>query len=286
MNLPAILAGAAVALILWCVALAGRGDDGRSFHSVLLAALVPALAVGMTHFVQGAGWAIPPGEFMDAALLFGGLAVPLAVAVGFARVRAIRGAAVVIFVVGAAGLFFLHTESLHERYWNGRVFLYVTGLTALAGIALIGRWAAERQGRTTEAALAAGLASLAASPALGWSGTGVTAMDVAGLSSSAGLLGLLLVASTRLRPDDQRPVAPLGTAASMTQTALFAGLLANGVLYAETPRTAGSLLIAAPLIVLLPGRSLLGSLLRLTAVAGVSGYAAFLSRGEPNPYGY
>ena len=66
---------------------------------------------------------------------------------------------------------------------------------------------------------------------------------------------------------------------------MFAGLLANGVLYAETPRTAGLLLLTAPLMVLLPGRSLVASVVRLTLVAGCAALAAFLSQVEPNPYG-
>ncbi len=283
MNITAILAGAAVALLLWIVAVWIRGSEGRSVGSVTLAALIPLLAVATTHWRQGASFAYPPKEFMDAALLAGAVAVPLALLAGFHR-RRTQWIALLAFAAGAVALFYLSTKSLHERYWDGRVLLHVACLAGAVVVAYGGRLVAEAQGRTIEAALAVALATLGAAMALGES-TGVTAMDATALSSSAGLFGLMLVALAKFRPDDKRPLAPIGRAAATTQAALFAGLLGNGVLYAETPQRAGLLLIAAPLLVLLPGRSLLASIIRLTLVAGIAALAAFLSQAEPNPYG-
>jgi hypothetical protein len=286
MNLPSILAGAAVALVLWVLAVGGRGSEGRRAASVVLAALIPLSAVATTHYIQGAGFAMPPKEFMHAALLSGVGAAVFAIIAGFHR-RWGQWVAVLGFSSIAVALFLLATKSLHERYWDGQVALYVACLAGITVIAYGGRLAAEARDRTIEAALATGLATLAAAIALGQS-TGVSAQDAVALSSSAGLFGLLAAALTKWRPDDTRPLAPIGRAAATTQTALFAGLLGNGVLYAETPQRAGVLLIAAPLLALLPGRSVLASILRLSLVAGVAAYAAFISQVhvEPNPYGY
>ena len=283
MNLTAILAGATVALVLWAVTLLIRGSEGRSFVAVPLAALIPALAVGVTHHLQGKDFVFPPKEFMDAALLGGAAAIPLALLAGFHRRRS-QWIAFVAFGAGAIALFYLSTKSLHERYWDGQVLLHVAILAGAAVIAYGGRLVAEAQGRTVEAALAAALATLGAAIALGES-TGITAMDMTALSSSAGLFGLMLVAQLKFRPEDKRALAPVGRAAATTQAALFAGLLGNGVLYAETPQKAGLLLLAAPLAVLLPGRSFPASILRLTLVAGLAVYAVIISQVAPNPYG-
>ena len=283
MNITAILAGAAVALLLWILALRIRGPEGRGVGAVALAAAIPLLAVATTHHLQGASFGYPPKEFMHAALLAGVGAVPLALLAGF-HVRRSQWVAFAGFALGAVALFLLSTKSLHERYWDGRVFLYVACLSGAAVIAYGGRLIAESQGRTAEAALATGLATLGAAMALGQS-TGVSAMDAAALSSSAGLFGLMLVGLAFFGSEELRPFTPVGRAAATSQVALFAGLLANGVLYAETPRTAGLLLLTAPLVVLLPGRSLVASVVRLTLVAGCAALAAFLSQVEPNPYG-
>ncbi len=286
MNIPAILAGAAVALVLWMVAVWSRGSEGRSVGAVGLAALIPLLAVGTTHHLQNLGLAFPPKVFMDAALIAGAVGVVLGLVAGFHRRKA-QWVALLGFAVGAVALFLLSTKSLHERYWDGQVALYVTCLAGAAIVAYGGRLAAEAQGRTIESSLGAALAMLGASVALGQS-TGVSAHNAAALSSSAGLFGLMLAGLAKWRPDDERALAPMGRAAATTQSALFAGLLGNGVLYAETPQEAGVLLLAAPLLVLLPGRSFLASIVRLTLVAGLTAYAAYISQlqVEPNPYGY
>ena len=291
MEITPVLVAAGVSLILWLAALTLRGAEGRSWVSVLLAATIPVAAVVTAHRLQGLSFGYPPKEFMEAALLAGCASVGLGVLTGRAKGWATSVVALVLFGIGAATLFYYPTQPLHERYWGGEVLIYVACLTGIALVVFEGRLAAEARGRTAESALAVALATVAAAPALGLSGTTVTALDAAALSSSAGLFGLMLVGLLHFRSDDMRPVEPLGRAAAPVQSALFAGFVANGVLYAETPRVAGILLLAAPLLVLLPGRSIAGrpwlaSVLRLTLVAGVAAFAAYLSKGEPNPYGY
>ncbi|WP_145198437.1 hypothetical protein [Planctomycetes bacterium Poly30] len=284
------VAGAGVSLVLWFVVLALRGERGRRGVAVVLAALVPAAAVATTHHLQGQSFVFPPREFMDAVLLAGAGAVLLGVLAGLGRGAWPLAAVLLLFGLGGAALFYLPTEPLHERYWDGKVLLYVGCLSVIAVVGFGGRLVAEAQRRTAESALAVALASVAAAPALGLSGTALSAMNAAALSSSAGLFGLMVVALLHFRAEEVS-FRPVGRAAATTQSALFAGFVANGVLYAETPRTAGILLLAAPLLVLLPGRSLAGrpwlaSVVRLTLVAGVVAYAAYLSKGEPDPYGY
>ncbi|MFT5735013.1 MAG: hypothetical protein ACJAZN_000153 [Planctomycetota bacterium] len=291
MNITPVLAAAGVSLVLWLLALALRGAEGRSWMALALAALIPVAAVATAHRLQGLSLGYPPKEFMDAALLAGCASAAIGLFVGRAKGWASGVTALVFFGLGAAALFYYPTQPLHERYWGGEVLLYVACLTGIALVGFGGRIVAEARGRTVESALAVGLATVAAAPALGLSGTAATALDAAALSSSAGLFGLLLVGLLRFRSDDTRPLQPLGRAAATAQSALFAGFVANGVLYAETPRVAGILLLAAPLLVLLPGRSIAGrpwlaSVVRLSLVAGLSAFAVYLSKGEPSPYGY
>ena len=54
----------------------------------------------------------------------------------------------------------------------------------------------------------------------------------------------------------------------------------------EGGRWAALTLLLAPLICLLPGSSVRFAVLRLLVLTVACGAAAWLSRGEPNPYGY
>jgi hypothetical protein len=181
----------------------------------------------------------------------------------------------------SAVLFAVPTESLHERYWDGRVVLYVSVLTIAVAGNFSARVAAAALGRSTEMLLASAIAMLAAAPALGLSGTGTSALLVAAVSSSAGLFGLYLVA----RRDARESSGALDRASAAPQAILFGGLLANGVLYAETPKVAGAMLIAAPLVALVPGKGLPAAVVRLVIVVGIAATATWLSKGEPDPYG-
>ena len=273
-----VLVGAAVALALIVLGVRLRGEGGRASAGAGVIALAPVIAVFTTLFVAGQSIDVPPHQFLDWVLLAGVVAVPVGLLASRGGVASIGATALVALI--AVVLFTVPTESLHERYWDGRVALYVSVLT----IAVVGsfgaRVAAAALGRSTEMLLASAIAMLAAAPALGLSGTGTSALLVAAVSSSAGLFGLYLVA----RKDVRECGAPLDRASAAPQSILFGGLLANGVLYAETPRGAGALLIAAPLVALVPGKGLPASIVRLVIVVAICATAAWLSKGEPDPY--
>ncbi|MEM6674864.1 MAG: hypothetical protein AAF726_18595 [Planctomycetota bacterium] len=275
-----VLVGVAVGLVLFALGLALRGEDGRRPLAHLLAAVAPVAAVLAAHQALGKSFPAPPTEFLDWVLLAGAAVIPVGVIAG--RGGALSVISVVLLAAVAGALFFFPTETLHERYWNGEVALYVGVLAGAATLAFTGRLIADAQDRTVEAALATGLAAVAAALALGLSGTSVGAQLVASLASTAGLFGVALLAAASLREN----AAPVSRAMAAPQSLLFAGLLATGVLYASTPRHAGAMLLLAPLATILPGRGLVASIVRLVLVAAVSGAAAWLSRSEPNPYGY
>jgi len=275
-----VLVASAVVLAVLAAALATRGDSGRGPLALALAALAPPAAAFTTLAVFGRATSFPPKDFLDSVLAAGVVAVPLGLMVGLGGWRALLG------LVGAVGLsvwlFLTRTESLHERYWGGEVAGHVTVLVGGTALALLARWAAPTRDRVTECSLGFALAAVLAAPALGWSGTLVSALLAATISASSGLPGLLLL----VRPTLRVGYAPLFRAAALPQVLLLAGVLANGALYAETPAWAALTLLLAPLVCLLPGGGVRFAVLRLVAVTGACAAAAWLSQGEPNPYGY
>jgi hypothetical protein len=275
-----VLIASALIIALLVAALATRGSHGRGALALSFAALAPVAAALTTLAVFGRAICFPPKDFLDGVVLVGVAGVPLGVLIGLGGARAMLG------VVGAGGLsvwlFLGRTSSLHERYWDGAVTQHVAVLIGATALALAVRWAAPLRARTTECGLGFALAAVLAAPALGWSGTLVSALLAATVSASSGLPGLLLL----LRPGLEAGYAPLHRSAALPQVLLFAGVLANGALYAETPAWSALTLLLAPAVCLLPGPGLGFAALRLMVVTGACGTAAWLSRGEPNPYGY
>ncbi len=275
-----VLVASALIIALLAAALAVRGESGRGVPALALAALAPLAAALTTLAVFGRAVSVPPKDFLDGVVLVGAAAVPLGVLIGLGGVRCILGLA------GGGGpsvwLFLSRTSSLHERYWDGAVTQPVAVLVGATAFALAARWAAPARGRTTECSLGFALAAVLAAPALGWSGTLVSALLAATVSASSGLPGLLLL----LRPGLDAGYAPLHRSAALPQVLLLAGVLANGALYAETPAWSALTLLLAPALCLLPGSGLRFAALRLIVVTGACAGAAWLSRGEPNPYGY
>lgn len=275
-----VLVASGLILALLAAALGLRGDGRRAWVSLFLAALAPMAACLTTLVVFGRGLSFLPKDFLDSVLVVGAAAVPLGVLVGLGGVGALLGA------LGAGGLgvwlYLGRTESLHERYWGGAVTEHVAVLLGATMLAVAVRWAGTARSRVTESSLGFALAAVLAAPALGWSGTLVSALLAATISASSGLPGLLLL----LRPGLREGYAPLYRAAALPQVLLLAGFLANGALYAETPPWAALTLLLAPIICLLPGASLRSAVLRLLVVTLACSAAAWWSRGEPNPYGY
>lgn len=275
-----VLVASGLILALLAAALGLRGDGRRASVSLSLAALAPMAACLTTLVVFGRGLSFLPKDFLDSVLVVGAAAVPLGVLVGLGGFRALLG------VLGAGGLevwlYLGRTASLHERYWGGAVTEHVAVLLGATMLAVAVRWAGTARSRVTESSLGFALAAVLAAPALGWSGTLVSALLAATISASSGLPGLLLL----LRPGLREGYAPLYRAAALPQVLLLAGFLANGALYAETPPWAALTLLLAPIICLLPGSSLRSAVLRLLVVTLACSAAAWWSRGEPNPYGY
>jgi hypothetical protein len=275
-----VLVASGLILALLAAALGLRGDGRRAWLSLSLAALAPIAACLTTLLVFGRSLAFPPKVFLDSVLVVGAAAVPLGVLVGLGGARALLG------VLGAAGLgvwlYLGRTASLHERYWDGAVTEHVAVLLGATMLAVAVRWVGAARSRVTESSLGFALAAVLAAPALGWSGTLVSALLAATISASSGLPGLLLL----LRPGLREGYSPLYRAAALPQALLLAGVLANGALYAETPPWAALTLLLAPLICLLPGSSVRFAVLRLLVLTVACGAAAWLSRGESNPYGY
>lgn len=274
---PAIV-GALVALVLSVLALLLTGAKGARPLGRWVAAVLPMGAVFTALLVVGESVDLPPRAFLDWALLAGvaGLVLGLVASVG-ARQQWLVGLA----VAGVAGaVFTLGTESLHERYWGGEVLPWAAALTGTVLANYLARCGAASMGRSTEALLATALAALAAAPALGLSGTSVSALLAGALSASAGILGMvgLHLAGFRER------IPGLARATAPGHSLLLGGLMANGVLYAETPRSAGLLILLAPLVTLVPGRGLAMAGIRLVVVVSLVAWAVALSKGEPNPY--
>ncbi|MEM9382423.1 MAG: hypothetical protein AAGB93_20895 [Planctomycetota bacterium] len=274
---PALI-GSAVALVLILAGAALRGPGGRGIPGAVVLGLAPVAAVLATLYASGEVVGFPPARFRDWALLVGVVAWPLGALSsrgGWSSVVALAG------VLGIAiYLYAVPTESLHDRDWSGNVTTWVAVLSAATMVAYGVRIAAAGTGRSMDANLATGIVALAAAPALGWTGTGVTAFLVAAVSASAGLFGLYQFARRSTRSE----FAPLDLAAAAPQVVLLSGMLAIGVLYSETPRLAAGMLFGAPLAVLLPGKGLKGTIVRLVIVAAISGAAVWMCRPEPNPY--
>lgn len=279
MDPQPVIIGAIVGCALVALAVVLRGDRGRSTVAAVLAALAPVAAVLSTLYAGGQTLDVPPEQFLDWVLLAGVAAFPIGIIASKGGTSSIT--AVVAFAVIAGLLYTLPTESLHDRFWAGKVLLWAGALSILATACFVGRMAAEATGRGAEIALTTGMATLAASFAIGWSGSGTTALLVASMGSTAGLFGLMLAGMASLRPD----APPIGRALAAPQQILFAGLLANGVLYASTPRHVGAMLLVAPMVSIVPGKGSKAVVARLIVVALVVAAAAWMCKTEPNPYG-
>jgi len=269
--LPVVQGGIAAALLLLLGWQPWRRGADRPIGPLASALAAPA-AVLTTLYANASRLGLPPRKYLDWVLL-AGLASVLLVALRGRR----RGLAFALFAAGAAVLAYVPTGSLHARYWGSMLWYWVAGLTA--AFALL-HFVAERAlaARRADGAAALAIAALGAAPALGLSGTGAGALLVASLGGSAVLVSALALV--------RRDLAP-GSGFAAPFAALFAGLVASGVLYAETPRWSGLALLAAPALVLLPGAGARMRLARLALIAAVVAAAAWLSRGGsvPNPYG-
>ncbi|MEZ6017371.1 MAG: hypothetical protein R3F49_19820 [Planctomycetota bacterium] len=236
----------------------------------LASALAAPVAALVTLYANAGRVALPPRVYLDWVFVLGALAVAL-VALRDQKPRAALG----LFGAGAAFLAVYPTQSLHERYWGDQRVLWMLGLTAaLVAAFLIAR--AALRARRADGAAALSIAALASAPALGLSGTGSGALLVASVGGAAALvagLGYL-----------RRDLAPWSGFAA-TFAALHAGIVASGVLYAETPRWSGLALVLAPALVLIPGSSKRLRLARLALVVVAVGIAAWQAKGAPNPYG-
>lgn len=275
-------AGSALGLLLLLVATLVRGDTGLSGLGAGLAAASALGALVTTSLLSGLEINLEPRAFRDWALL----AVLVCVPLGSIASRGRGAAAVVAVTIGAllVGLFLHPTESLHERYWGGRVALHVGGLSAVALACVLTRWGQARASRIPEGMMAFALAGVAAAPTLGFTGTGVSAAIAGGVAGSAGLFGVAAALVPRLRND----LGAIGMAAGTTQAMVLVGALATGALYAETPLWSAALLALAPLWTLLPGTGVRGGVIRLAlvlATVAVPAVMAYLNQPEPNPYG-
>ncbi|MEM1452566.1 MAG: hypothetical protein AAF957_22180 [Planctomycetota bacterium] len=274
---PALI-GSAVALVLILVGVALRGEGGRGIPGAVALGLAPVAAVLATLYASGEEVAVPPARFRDWALLAGVVAWPLGVLSSRGRWASVGALAGVLAV--AVVLYAVPTESLHERDWAGKVNVWVAVLSVATMVGYGVRIAAAGTDRSMDANLATGIVALAAAPALGWTGTGVTAFLVAGVSASAGLFGLVQFARRSIRSD----FAPLDLAVAAPQVVLLSGMLAIGTVYSETPRLAAAMLFGAPIAVLLPGKGLKATIVRLVLVSAIAGAAVWMCRPEPNPY--
>jgi len=234
-----------------------------------LAAPVAALA---TLYGNAGRLTFPPRQYLDWVLLAGFAAVPLIALRGGRRALSLG-----LFAAGAAALAYFPTASLRARYWGDDRWLW---MAALVGVFTALYWVAQRTfaSRGPDAPAAFGLVALAAAPTLGFSGTGLAALLVASVGGTA-----LLVAALSLWRRDLRPSEGLAGPLAV----LLAGLVTSGVLFAETPRTCGLVLLAAPLAMLVPASGARARLARMAAVLAAAGWAAYTvhSQAAANPYG-
>lgn len=275
-------AGAALGLLFLISSVLFRGSQGRGASAAALASLSAIAAVALAGLLSGVRVAIPPVAFRDWALLALCASAPLA----WIASRGRRGAWVAWGFLSAllVGLFLYPTETLHDRYWGGRVAEHVGGLSLAGVLAVLVRWGQACRSRAPEGMLAFALAALAAAPTLGLTGTGVSAALAGSLAGAAGLFGLALSAVPAWRSS----LGSVGIAAGTTQSIALIGSLATGALYAETPLWSAAVLALAPAVTLLPGAGLRGVILRLTLVAGccaAPAVAAYMNQPAANPYG-
>lgn len=275
--------GTAAGFVVLLLAHLLRGQDGRRHVALLLAAAAAPVALFTANGLAGGEFSLPPTDFRGwtLALALGSLLLGWVAAQGRAAAALAAGAS----LAALAYLFLVPTESLHERYWDGQVALYAGSLAGVSAATLLLRYEQVRRERVGEGLLAFAIAGVAAAPTLGFTGTGVGAALAGAVAGGAGLLGLL---TTFLGDRWRLNLGPLGMALGTSQALVMAGVLATGVLYAETPKESGLALALAPLLTLLPGRGLKGTLLRLTLVAAVAAAPAihaYLNQPPPNPYG-
>jgi hypothetical protein len=273
--IPVVIGGAVAALVLllgWQPWRRGGASSsgGTRPRGPLARARAGPVAVLVTLYANASKLSVPPRKYLDWVLLAAILAIGL---VGL-RGRGQR-LAIVLFALGASVLAYFPTHSLHERYWGDARVYWLVGLVL---VFVTSFFVAQRAlaTRRAEGAGALAIAALGAAPALGLSGTGGAALLVAALGGAAMLVTGLALVRRDLRPGDG--FAP-------TFAALHAGLVASGVLYAETPRWSGLALVLAPLWVLLPGGSGRIRSARLALVAATVAIAAWTAKLPPNPYG-
>ncbi len=275
-------AGAALGFVLLVGSALCRASSGRSASAAALASASAVAAVLLATWLSGIRPSFPPVAFRDWAALALLSSVPLAWIASRGRWQACGAIAVLAALLAA--LFAIPTETLHERYWDGRVAEHVGGMSLVGLVAVLVRWGQSARGRVPEGMLAFALAALAAAPTLGLTGTGVSAALAGALAGAAGTFGLATVAIAPLRSS----LGPVGVAAGTTQIVALMGALATGALYAETPLWSAAVLVLAPAATLLPGAGLRGAVIRLALVVGccaVPAVAASIDQPAPNPYG-
>ena len=259
-----------------------RAGGGHRRLGILLGAASAPAAVILAAALSGVHVTSRPVAFRDWTLLVLICSAPLAWLAAHGRRRATVAMAVLVALL--VGLFLYPTAPLHERYWDGRVALHVSGLSLMSWLAIQVRvWHAARA-RVPEGMIAFALAAVAAAPTLGFTGTGISAALAGALGGAAGLSGLTLL----LRPGLGRAAGSLLVSAGITQAVGLIGALATGALYAETPLWSAGTLALAPALTLLPGVGRRGRIARLAlvgAVAATPAVAAYLSQPAPNPYG-
>lgn len=276
------LAGTAAGTLVVLMGLKFRGEDGRGLAGAFLAALAGLCALVVALYASDLAVGLPPKVFRDWTVVAAAVGVLAGTLMGGKPASRVAG-----LLIGAGALVYLFavpTESLHERYWDGQVALYVGALAGAGILALLVRLGQTAQGRSAEGMLAFAISASMAAPVVGLTGTGVSAGLAGALAGAAGVFGLLLAAQPALRERTDG----VGRAAAMVQVIALAGVLGTGVLYAETPKWSGAVLLLAPTLTLLPGKSVPASLVRLALVAGaclVPVIAALLDQEPANPYG-
>lgn len=276
------LAGTAVGTLLLLMGMKFRGGDGRGLGGSFLAALAGLGTLVSALHASDLSVGMPPNVFRDWTVVATAVGVLAGTLMGGSLALQAAG-----MLVGAGALIYLFavpTESLHVRYWDGQVALYVAALAGAGILALLVRVGQTAQGRTAEGMVAFAISASMAAPAVGLTGTGVSAGLAGALAGGAGLFGLLLAAQPGLRERSDG----VGRAAATVQVIALVGVLGTAVLYAETPKWSGAVLLLAPCLTLLPGKTAPAALVRLGLVAAVCiapVIVALLAQEPPNPYG-
>jgi hypothetical protein len=270
--IPVVIGGAVAALVLllgWQPWRRGGGTPAGRPLGPLASGLAGPVAVLVTLYANASRLWVPPRKYLDWVLLAAILAIGLAELRGRGQRLAIG-----LFALGAGVLAYFPTRSLHERHWGDARAYWLVGLVlAFVASFLVAQRALAT--RRADGAAALALAALGSAPALGLSGTGAAALLVASLGGAALLVTGLTLVRRDLRPGD-------GFAPSFA--ALHAGLVASGVLYAETPKWSGLALVLAPAFVLLPGSGAPVRLARLALVAATVAIAAWTANAPASPY--